>query len=176
MAASGVVGTASTMPVVSPVMMSVNAIARGSNPFALNHCTIRSLPADVQSFVFFNSSSVRTGFFVNTCVQPPCPQLTRTNPFASTRFAISGVSFAVTSFSSSYESKKNGTSKTLNDGSTVPRPTFVNAAARRLTPVGAHLLQALVPDRVLGHDRGELDRDRSLGGRRSDAADDNQRC
>ena len=46
-AASGGVGSPSIMPVVNPVMMSVIAIARGSKPFDLNHCTMRSLPADV---------------------------------------------------------------------------------------------------------------------------------
>src|SRR5215471_6228520 len=117
------------MPVVSPVMMSVIAIARGSKPFDLNHCTMRSLPADVHSFAFFSSLTVLTGFFVKICVQPPLPQLTSTKPFASSRLASVGVSAAVTAFSSSYESKKNGTSKTLNAPSIVPRPTPVKAAA-----------------------------------------------
>ena len=46
---AAVVGRPSIMPVVRPVVMSVIAIARGSKPLALNHCTMRSLPADVQS-------------------------------------------------------------------------------------------------------------------------------
>ena len=41
------------MPVVSPVRMSVIAIARGWKPLALYHCVIRSSPADVYSFARF---------------------------------------------------------------------------------------------------------------------------
>ncbi len=44
---SGGVGSASIMPVVSPVRMSVIAIARGWKPFALYHCVMRSSPAEV---------------------------------------------------------------------------------------------------------------------------------
>ena len=40
-------------------VMSVVAIARGSKPLALNHCTMRSLPADVQSLTCFMSATGR---------------------------------------------------------------------------------------------------------------------
>ena len=100
-AASGGVGKPSIIPVVSPVMISVIAMARGSNPFALNHCTMRSFPADVYILIFFRSSTVCTGRFVNTCVQPPWPQFSRTNPLASTRFSMTAVSLSVTAFNSS---------------------------------------------------------------------------
>ena len=84
------------MPVDRPVMMSVIAIARGWNPFALNHCTILSLPADVHNFTLFRSSTVCTGFLVNTCAQPSCPQFSSMKPLASARLRISGVNFSVT--------------------------------------------------------------------------------
>ena len=77
-------------------MMSVIAMARGWKPLALNHCTMRSFPADVNSLMRFKSATLSTGRFVNTWVQPPCPQLSSTNPLASTRFLMVGVSFSVT--------------------------------------------------------------------------------
>ena len=45
----------------------------------------------------------------------------------------------MTAFSSSYDSKKNGTLKTLNAGSMLPRPTTVNDA--RLQRVEPHLAE-----------------------------------
>src|SRR5712692_1622436 len=116
------------IPVVRPVSTSVMAIARGWKPFALYHCVMRSSPAVVHSLRPLRSATVRTGRFENTCSQPPCPQLSSTNPFASTRCLRTGVSFSTTAFSSSYDSKKNGMLKTLNAPSILASPTTVSDA------------------------------------------------
>src|SRR6266851_10021826 len=124
------------MPVVRPVSTSAMGIARGWKPFVLYHCVMRSSPAVVHSLRPLRSATVRTGRFENTCSQPPCPQLSSTNPFASARCLRTGVSFSTTAFSSSYDSKKNGMLKTLNAPSILASPTTVSdapcSASRRI--------------------------------------------
>ena len=55
-------------------MTSVIASGSGSNPLSLYHCSMRSSPAEVKSFVAFNPSRVSTRSAVKKCAQPPCPQ------------------------------------------------------------------------------------------------------
>ena len=84
-AASGVVGSASIMPVFRPGRMSVAASATGWKPSLFQACTMRSSPAHENIFVFLRSASEATGCLLKKYTQPPCPQLSRTKPFCSRR-------------------------------------------------------------------------------------------